>query len=98
MKSNFSKACKELYICFKNLDNTIYEKIPTEFLKVIIENMDSDYYFYYDENKKIYEQKLLDETKNLIGYLYYNYWTNEQEKEEFKNVVIDKEINATKRR
>ena len=92
MKSNFNKACKELYICFKNIDNTIYEKIPNEFLKVIIENMDSDYYFYYDENKKIYEQELLEETKNLIGYIYYNYWTNEQEKEVFKNVIIDKEV------
>lgn len=38
--------------------------------------------------KKIYEQKLLAETKNLIGYIYYNYWTSETEKEEFKKIVI----------
>ena len=40
------------YICFKNIDNTMYEKIPNELLKVIIGNMDSDYYLYYDESKK----------------------------------------------
>lgn len=89
MKNNFNKACKELYICLKNIDNAMYEKIPDELLKEIIENMDSDYYFYYDENKKIYEQKLLEETKNLIGYIYYNYWASEPEKEEFKNIVIN---------
>lgn len=89
MENNFNKACKELYICLKNVDNAMYKKIPDELLKVIIENMDSDYYFYYDENKKIYEQKLLEETKNLIGYIYYNYWTSELEKEEFKNIVIN---------
>lgn len=93
MKDNFNKACKELYICLKNIDNTLYEKVPAKLLKVIIENMDSDYYFYYDETKKIYEQNLLEETKNLIGYMYYTYWTNELEKEEFKNIVIN---NSTK--
>lgn len=89
MINNFNKACKELYICLKNIDEDLYELIPNELLKIIIQNMDSDYYFYYDENKKIYEQKLLEETKNLIGYIYYNYWTNQLEKEEFKNIVIN---------
>ena len=88
MKDNFNKACKELYICLNNIDNTLLEKIPVEFFKLIIENMDSDYYFCYDNNKKIYEQNLLEETKNLIGYMYYNFWTDELEKEELKNVVI----------
>ena len=41
-----------MYICFKNIDNTMYEKIPNELLKVIIGNMDNDYYLYYDESKK----------------------------------------------
>ena len=89
MKNNFNKACKELYICLKNIDDTMYEKIPTKFLKLIIENMDSDYCFCYDYNKKIYEQNLLEETKNLIGYIYYNYWTDKLEKEKFKNIVIN---------
>ena len=52
LEDNFNKACKEMYICFKNIDNTMYEKIPNELLKVIIGNMDSDYYLYYDESKK----------------------------------------------
>ena len=51
--------------------------------------MDSDYYFYYDYNKKFYEQNLLEETKNLLGYIYYNYWANEQEKENFKNNIVN---------
>lgn len=88
MKGNFNKACKELYLCLKNIDDEMYKKIPTELLKVIIENMDDNYSFSYDEKKKIYEQNLLEETKNLIGYIYYNYWANELEKEEFKDIVI----------
>ena len=89
MINNFNKACKELYICLKNIDAELYFKIPNEFLKGIIENMDSDYYFYYDYNKKFYEQNLLEETKNLLGYIYYNYWANEQEKENFKNNIVN---------
>ena len=71
MKNNFNKACKELYICLENIDNALLEKIPVQFLKLIIENMDSDYYFCYEYNKKIYEQNLLEETKSLMGYMYY---------------------------
>ena len=89
MNDNFYRACKELYICLKNINQELYELIPIDFLNMIIENMDNDYYFHYNENKKIYEQELLEETKNLIGYIYYNYWATEQEKESFKNAVIN---------
>ena len=92
MINNYQKACKELYICLKNMDDELYNKIPYEVIKYLIENMDSDYYFYYDYSKKIYEQNLLEETKNLIGYIYYNYWANEHEKEDFKNIVINNSI------
>ena len=89
MNDNFYKACKELYICLKNVSQELYELIPIDFLHMIIENIDNDYYFHYNENKKIYEQELLEETKNLIGYIYYNFWANEQEKESFKNAIIN---------
>ena len=56
---------------------------------MIVSNMDKDYYFNYDNKKKIYEQDLLEETVNLLGYIFYNYWANESEKEKFKKVVID---------
>lgn len=90
--NSFNKACKELYICLKNIDDELYQKIPSKLLKEIIKNMDSDYYFHYDVTKNIYEQNFLEETKNLIGYIYYNYWANEQEKIEFKNTVINNSI------
>lgn len=54
--------------------------------------MDSDYFFHYEKNKKIYEQNILKETKNLVGYIYYNYWANEQEKKSFKNIVVNNSI------
>ena len=69
MNDNFYKACKELYICLKNVSQELYELIPIDFLNMIIENIDNDYYFHYNDNKKIYEQELLEETKNLIGYI-----------------------------
>lgn len=96
MKDNFSKACKELYICLNNIDSALLENIPVKFLRVIIENMDNDYCFCYDYNKKIYEQNLLEETRNLIGYMYYKFWTDESEKENFKNIVISNYVNTEK--
>ena len=87
--NNFSKACKELYICLKNIDVELFDKIPIELYRIILENLDKDYYFQYDCSKEFYEQNLLDETKNLLGYIYYNYWANEEEKFEFKKNIIN---------
>ena len=92
MINNYNKACKELYICLKNIDDELFQKIPNELFAEIIKNMDADYYFHYDSNKKIYEQNMLEETKNLIGYIYYNYWANEQEKNDFKDIVVNNSI------
>lgn len=89
MKDNYRKACKEVFICLKYVDEDLLHLIPIELYTMIVSNMDKDYYFNYDNNKKIYEQDLLEETENLLGYIFYNYWANESEKEEFKKVVID---------
>ncbi len=88
MKDNFNKAYKELYISLKHIDEELYNLIPAKLFNMIMLNMDDSYYFYYDSNKKFYEQDFLDETKNLIGYIYYNYWADENEREEFKKAVI----------
>lgn len=31
LEDNFNKACKEMYICFKNIDNTMYEKFQMNY-------------------------------------------------------------------
>lgn len=89
MKDNIDKACKELFICLRHIDKKLFDLIPIELYKNIVDNMDNSYDFYYDNNKKIYEQDLLEETKNLLGYIYYNYWANAEEKQVFKRAVIN---------
>lgn len=88
-EDNLKKACTELFICLGHIDKELYNLIPIEVFNLIITNMDTNYYFHYDSNKKIYEQKLLEETVNLIGYICYNYWANEKEKEEIKYAIIN---------
>lgn len=89
MKDNYCKACKELFICLKHVDTDLLNLIPIEVYTMVISNMDVNYYFYYDYDKKIYEQDLLEETVNLLGYIFYNYWANDDEKKEFKKIVIN---------
>lgn len=88
MKDNIDKACKELFICLKYIDKKLFDLIPIELYKKILDNMDNSYDFYYNQNKKFYEQDLLEETKNLLGYIFYNYWANNEEREAFKKEVI----------
>ena len=91
MEENYRKACKELYVCLENTANELVSKIPDSLINKIIENMDSNHNFKYDSNKKIYEQKILDETKDLLGFIYYNYLANEKEKEEYITFLVRKD-------
>lgn len=93
LENDFNKVCKELFICLKNIDEELFNKIPMNIYRVIIDNIDSDYYFEYDVNKKLYEQNLLEGTRNFLGFLFYKYWANEEEKIRFKEVVVKNSIN-----
>lgn len=93
LENDFNKVCKELFICLKNIDVDLLNKIPNDIYKTIIDNIDSDYYFEYDCNKKLYEQNLLDGTRNFLGYLFYKYLADEEGKKRFKEVVVKNSIN-----
>ena len=77
----YKKAYVELNEIIKVLSDEQKDKIPEVFKNNLIENMDTEYKFEFDDTKGIFEQDLMVETKALLVEIYERYLAPEEEKE-----------------
>ncbi len=77
----YKKAYTELNEIFKVLDKEQKSKIPDIFINNIINNMDKEYKFIFDNSKGIFEQDLMIETQALLVEIYERYLAPTEEKE-----------------
>lgn len=79
-------ALKEVDYIIRNLPLGIQKKIPSDFRKIIVENMNESYIpNQFDENKLLEEQDILDETKLILAAIYRDYIVSNEER---NNLVI----------
>lgn len=79
-------ALKEVDYIIQNLPLGIQKKIPSDFRKIIVENMNESYVpNQFDENKLLEEQDILDETKLILAAIYRDYIVSNEER---NNLVI----------
>lgn len=80
-------ALKEVDYIIQNLPLGIQKKIPSDFRKSIVENMNESYVpNAFDENKSLEEQNILDETKLILAAMYRDYIVSDEERD---NLVIE---------
>jgi len=81
MVNNRSNAYKEVYIILQELEENEYNKIPSEVIKAIENNMNKDYEFVLDEDLELKEHILLPETKAVLFNLFRDYLATPEQKE-----------------
>lgn len=89
----YKKAYVELNEILKYLSNEQRDKISTNFINNISNNMDKDYKFTFDESKGIFEQNLMVETEALLVEIYERYLAPDIEKEvwqKYDRLCLDK--------
>ena len=74
MENNYPKAYREVFEILKFLPKSSVEKIPNDILEAFELNMDKEYEFSIDTEKKFEEQQLLDETKAIFSNIFRDYW------------------------
>lgn len=80
MNENIIKTYSEIYCLLKCFPEEYINKIPNKLLDLIQNKIDSKYFIEVDINKSLEEQKISQDTKNMLVVLKYNYWSNEEEK------------------
>lgn len=90
----YGKALKEVNEILENMEDKYTSKIPSEFIKLIIENCDWDYDFTYDTSKSLEEQNILEETKAILAIIYMKCFAGEEEKSELIAIMKKNDIEA----
>ena len=91
MDKKFREALSEIYEILLYIDQKSFDEIPFEVIFKISENKSKEYDFKIDENEKelgeIIENKISEETKEILAYLYLKYW-NESDDENLQKELV----------
>ena len=73
MDENLKKSLKETYEIIQNSENKIIEKIPSNFLKFIEDNMDKNYNPKINFDDENWKNKINNDTKAILALIYRDY-------------------------
>lgn len=86
-----SEAITEVLEILKNANNTYMENLPEKFKKFLNDNKSTSYIPEIDFSKELKDLKIRKETKELLGIMYLNYWSNDEEKKEYVKLLSENE-------
>ena len=87
-----SEAITEILEKLKKVDNDLIEKLPQKFKDFLQENKSETYNPEFDCMKDLKDLKLKEETKNLLGIMYMNYWSEPEERKEYVKLLNENQI------
>lgn len=81
---NYPSAFKEVYVILNSMSKEDVDKIPSDFMDMIKNNMDDEYEFELYDDISFEEQFLLQETKAILAHIFLNYWGTEEQNAKIK--------------
>jgi len=85
----FSEACTEINEILKFLDESEVQKIPYDVRKKFDEFQSKEYIWHINSNKRLDEQELKKETKDILVDLYVKYWCTDEDRKEVNEILKD---------
>lgn len=89
--SEYGEAAVEVLDILDNTNKEDVSKIPSNFIKFLVEIAKEDYIVNFDHSKLISELNLKEETKEILGVIYINWWCDKKEQENYKNQIEELE-------
>ena len=86
MDIELSKRLTEVDEILKYLPKESFNKIPLNILEYINKNKDNNYIWKFDEEKKLYEQNLNNDTIAILSYINAEYLVNPEQKKFLYNL------------
>lgn len=88
LDTEIKKAYSEVYEILKLVDKEYFDKIPKKFVKFLEREKDNNYIPNINENISLEEQKLLNDTINILAMIKLDYWcSSEEEKSELLKLL-----------
>lgn len=92
LDTEIKKAYSEVYEILKMVDKEYFDKIPKKFVEFLEREKDNNYIPNINENISLEEQKLLNDTINILAMIKLDYWcSSEEEKSELLKLLNENE-------
>ena len=90
--NEYGEAAVEVLDILDNTNKTDVDKIPSNFIKFLVDNASEDYKVNLDHSKLISEMNLKEKTKEILGVIYINWWCDKKDKENYTKHIKELEI------
>lgn len=80
----YKSSISEVLDIINNMEDIYREKISTKFMEFLVKNQNENYMNHMNPNLEINEQIKGKKTKEILAIIAYNYWYNEEQREEYK--------------
>ena len=84
-----ARAYSEVYEILQIVDKDLKEKIPSEVILFFKENRDLAYEPYFNKYESLENQRVLNETINVLAFLKLKYWCTTDEEKMFLKRLED---------
>ena len=90
--NEYGEAAVEVLDILDNTNKSDVAKIPTSFIKFLVDNASEDYRVNLDHSKLISEMNLKEKTKEILGVIYINWWCDKKDKENYTKQIKELEV------
>lgn len=91
-KSKYREAAVEVLDILDNTEKVYVDKIPKKFIKFLVDISSDDYSVNFNHIESINEMRLKKETRELLGYIYINWWCDTINKEIYLKKINEIEM------
>lgn len=92
LEIEYSEAAVEVLDILDNTNKSDVAKIPTSFIKFLVEIASEDYRVNLDHSKLISEMNLKEKTKEILGVIYINWWCDKKDKDNYTKQIKELEV------
>ena len=90
--NEYGEAAVEVLDILDNTNKSDVDKIPSNFIKFLVDNASEDYKVNLDHSKLISEMNLKEKTKEILGVIYINWWCDQKDKENYTKQIKELEM------
>lgn len=87
----YKSSISEVLDIINNMEDIYREKISTKFMEFLVKNQNENYINHMNPNLEMNEQIKGKKTKEILAIIAYNYWYNEEQREEYKKRLKENE-------
>ena len=97
MTWHFRQSITEVLDILEHIEKRYTDKIPEKLKEFLQDNKLNEYKPQIDHSKKLSEMELNNDTKHILGIIYFKYWCDKSQRTEFMTKIKLNEITFSKK-